>query len=440
MNCEQFRERISDYLDGAMNAQETQQMDEHMKACTACRTELEDTRRILSAMKAMGDEMPVPLPVQAAWRKAVRAEEKAASRGRLSFFSRGLATVAAALMVLFGATFITRQQGMLPQAGKTAATTLTMAAEEAEDMAVYGSYETAAASPRFFGATMTDGALKRETSADAAQPEAAGDGGEDTVSTQSTATGSAVRVLRSAQLGICTDSFDSDRMMLENIVLGNEGYFELTTETRDAARALVAVARIPSGRLDDFLAELAMVGETETRTLRSDDVSYRFTDLEGRIRLCDEKLAKLYELQEGCTDVTDLMTLSAGIEETLAQREKLQGRLNGLTAQEEYARVEIALYEQDAVYEFPAERTAAETVEPAAGPTAQPEAEETATEQSVGERIGEKFSDSTSWLKTFGEDALVLLVGSLPKLVVAVPALVLLILLIRYLVVRRKRK
>ena len=35
---------------------------------------------------------------------------------------------------------------------------------------------------------------------------------------------------------------------------------------------------------------------------------------------------------------------------------------------------------------------------------------------------------------------LVLLVGSLPKLVVAVPALVLLILLIRYLVVRRKRK
>ena len=58
----------------------------------------------------------------------------------------------------------------------------------------------------------------------------------------------------------------------------------------------------------------------------------------------------------------------------------------------------------------------------------------------MGERIGEKFSDSTSWLKTFGEDALVLLVGSLPKLVVAVPALVLLILLIRYLVVRRKRK
>ena len=59
--------------------------------------------------------------------------------------------------------------------------------------------------------------------------------------------------------------------------------------------------------------------------------------------------------------------------------------------------------------------------------------------ESMGERMKSGFASSVEWLRSFSTDALVLLVSSLPRLVVFIPALALVILLIVW-IARKKHR
>ena len=427
MNCEQFRERIGDYLDGALDEAGRREMEEHDRMCPECHAFLDDIKKITGALNALPDSMPVPLAAQAGWRKAIREEK----RRKAGFFSRGLATVAAALLVLFGATFISRQNPA--RTALTANPAVPEAGAYLEETAgEYDGYGVVDSAPRFFGAQMTDGTLKREivgVSDEAAPAASLGASAEESAAKEPEAEKPAaqVRVVRSAQVVMDTAEYEKDCMMLQNIVLGCEGYYEVSSETSQKGQALQALIRVPVSRLDDFMAEIEMVGTIREKTLRAEDVSDRFADLASRLSACEEKLEKLYELRDGCTDVNDLVTITDGIEEALSEQERLLGRQNALAVQEEYARIRVTLREEGAEYEPLAED---ETIAPASGD---------ASRSTVGSRIGEEFSGSVSWVKSFFGDAAVLLVGNLPKLVIAVPAIVLLVLLIAA-IRRRKRK
>ena len=117
MTCEEFRERLSELIDHTLSEEQEARMYAHAEKCGDCEELLRQTTQLVSELNSLPPSVPVPLAAQAAWRRAVREESKPAVYVRISRFSRAVAGVAAALLILCGATFMTR----LPQEAQPAA-------------------------------------------------------------------------------------------------------------------------------------------------------------------------------------------------------------------------------------------------------------------------------------------------------------------------------
>lgn len=423
MTCEEFRERLSELIDHTLSEEQEARMYAHAEKCGDCEELLGQTAQLVSELNSLPSSVPVPLAAQAAWRRTVREESKPVLRVRISRFSRAVAGVAAALLILCGATFITR----LPQAAQPVALNdvpeQTSAYDGSHDELEYApqgdvtAYGTQTGTQRVYG-RMSDGALKKEDTGTQTPLVT----GTDTAAV--TAQKQELRLARRAQLQIETDDFDADCVMLENIVLSNEGYFELREKQGESEPSLHAVVRVPAEGLDDFLSQMEMVGRTVKRVEQARDLSADIQDVEERLNACQSKLQKLYELQDSCQDVNDLVTIAQTISDDIAESERLQGNRAELNSQMNYATVEIDLAGHIDADEGSTDVSDVTGTSDAAG-------------ESMGERMKSGFAGSVEWLKSFCADALVLLVSSLPRLVVAIPALV--ILLIVWIVKKKHR-
>ena len=421
MTCEEFRERLSELIDRTLSEEQEARMYKHAETCGDCEELLRQTMRLVAELNALPSSVSVPLAAQTAWRCAVREEGRPVLRVRISRFSRAVAGVAAALLILCGATFMTR----LPQAAQPVVLNdvheLASAYDRSQDEMEYAApqgdvtaYGTQTGTQRVYG-RMSDGALKKE---DTGTQTPLATGTADT--SEVTAQKQELRLARSAQLQIETNDFESDCEMLENIVLSNEGYFELREKQGESEPSLHAVVRVPAEGLNDFLSQMEMIGQTVKRVERAQDLSADFRDVEERLNACQSKLQKLYELQDSCQDVNDLVTIAQTISDDIAESERLQGNRAELNSQMNYATVAI-----DLAGHIDADESEQDTSDMAG--------------KSVGERMKSGFAGSVEWLKSFCTDALVLLVSSLPRLVVAIPALALVILLIVW-IARRKHR
>ena len=410
MTCEEFRERLSELVDGELSDEQESRMYAHAEECAPCEELLRQTMRLVAELNQLEPSVPVPLEAQAAWRRAIRSERtQARGSGRIVRFSRAVAGVVAALLILCGATWMSRLsapgQTDAPSGGETVAVTaLSADVQDAQGTAVY---DAAGDAQRVYG-RMSDGALKKEDSQpqqdSAATSDAAGDAGSE------------VRLARSAALQIETEDYSADCQMLESIVLSNGGYFELREQSQQGGSALHAVIRVPVDSYEDLLSQLEMVGRTVSRVERAQDMSAEYMDVDERLRVCQEKLQKLYLLQDECQDVNDLVVIAQTISEDLAESERLQSSRREIDSQAAYASVEINL----------------------AGRLSAAAQADSGSEQGVGERIRVGFAQSVEWMKQFCTDAFVLLVSSLPRLVVWIPALALIILLICWIGKKRR--
>ena len=116
MNCNEIKKLLNPYIDKTLNADTTQQVDEHLKTCSACREEYLKLKQVVSALNSIS---PQPAPVdftQSLMAKISQKEiqiqtswidhlKKQISIPRFSFRLAG-AAAAAALIVFFAFTFI----------------------------------------------------------------------------------------------------------------------------------------------------------------------------------------------------------------------------------------------------------------------------------------------------------------------------------------------
>ena len=99
MKCEDFMSLIDAYVDQALTETQLREMHEHAQGCEACRREMENADLLKNCLSEMDRQVCVPLPAQAAWRNAVKAEVRSV---RLRRFYRSFGAVAAALVVMVG--------------------------------------------------------------------------------------------------------------------------------------------------------------------------------------------------------------------------------------------------------------------------------------------------------------------------------------------------
>lgn len=401
MNCDTFKQNIDAYLDGELTQEQRNEMDAHADECSACREEMEQAVSLSGLCAELNENLAVPLEAQAAWRRAVRAEANK-KRRPMGMWARGVGTVAAALVVLVTGTFGMRMQESAPVYGAQTASlesspyVMRAAGEQSEmDGVAAGRFMTT-------GSLQSDGSLGNPLTAAADTSEAA----VETV------------VLRSAERSIETANYDADFMWLQDLVAEYDAWFEERTvtvpseENKAAGRVAGAVVRVPSDRLDDFLTELDQLGKTVMRSESAEDVTGRYIDTRSRLDALQMQKDKLNEMLVGCENVNELIAIDDKLTEVIASMETLEGDLRRWESQRSYSRVTLTLTEL------------------AAAPAA--------TAASLSERMKTSFDESVEWLGEFGQDALVVLASVAPRLVIWVPAAVLVVILLWAIFRRRK--
>jgi len=98
MNCSEFMQMLDAYLDGELNADARARLERHAAQCADCHAQLKAAEQLRDFLSHMDDDVSVPLPAQAAWRSAVRAEAKRRSMKRI--YSACGAVAAACVLTL----------------------------------------------------------------------------------------------------------------------------------------------------------------------------------------------------------------------------------------------------------------------------------------------------------------------------------------------------
>jgi len=115
MKCNEIQARLSEYLDGALGAEEAAALEGHVAQCAACKGELEALRRTVQAV----GELPrcaAPAGFRDKVVQRIRAESAVEARPRIVYLWPRLAAVAAMLLVVVGVTLLLERGALTARA------------------------------------------------------------------------------------------------------------------------------------------------------------------------------------------------------------------------------------------------------------------------------------------------------------------------------------
>lgn len=99
MKCEEFIHLIDAFIDDELDTDKTQEMQFHAQNCDKCVCELRLAEQLRDMLRGMDDAVIPPLSAQAAWRDAVKAEDRSRRMRRLY---KVCGSVAAAVVLVAG--------------------------------------------------------------------------------------------------------------------------------------------------------------------------------------------------------------------------------------------------------------------------------------------------------------------------------------------------
>lgn len=399
MNCKEFSNLLDAYLDGALPREQAAQMENHAAVCGDCASLL----TLRQDLRRLDEETEAPPEFSSAWRRMIREDEsmeenKAPRRKQWIPYL----AAAAALVFIVGGTALTRDS--LPRAAtatqETAAFTATSARSSAKMDAGMGLMASGAAANVMYD----DYAVAEEAEYDMAMEAPSPMAAESTAARKE-------KIIRSASFSIRTTDYDADLEGLQALtdrLGGRVEYMNLSGDiSRGQTRAASLTLRIPSEKLDEFLAGAQQIGSVTDMTQEMEDVSDSYYDIQSRLETQREKLKRLQALMASAEDVSDLIEIESAVADAQYYIDRYTSQLKSYDGRVDYSTVRATVREVK-VTEM--------------------------KEVTLGERIGEGIRDSLSAFGEFLEDMAVFLAAALPWLAAAALVIVL------WVIIRKRKK
>jgi Domain of unknown function (DUF4349) len=121
--------------------------------------------------------------------------------------------------------------------------------------------------------------------------------------------------------------------------------FAEETDLRNEARTQLTL-KVPPGQFRALLAALADLGEVETQTVSTDDVTEQVVDLDSRIRTSEASVERLRALLDQATTVRDITTIEGELLRRETDLETLRGELRTIERQVAMATVTVTFQSQ----------------------------------------------------------------------------------------------
>jgi len=228
-----------------------------------------------------------------------------------------------------------------------------------------------------------------------ASTEKATDGGAMAQSIENKAMAMPRKIIYTAEVSLIVENLTKGQQKLRDTVQKYGGYiagFNVDGVT-GAPRTGNWKVRVPVGRYDSFMKDVAALGEVQNIHTDSQDVSEEYYDLQTRITNKQVEEKRLIEhLKDSTAKLDDILKVEKEISRVRGEIERMQGQIRLLSNQTELATVTVTINEvKDYV--------------PPAPPT-------------FITQIARTFSDSFSGVISFGKSAILLAVALTPWLVI----------------------
>jgi hypothetical protein len=187
-----------------------------------------------------------------------------------------------------------------------------------------------------FGVVSSDGDAGN---GDESAPSGATTGGEQSSgATQQSQLGR--KLIRTATIEIETDSVSQKFEDIGNIAVSSGGLVFSSQFGNDGKRQTASITiRVPNDRYAEVLGQLRRLGEVREEHSNATDVTEEFTDLSSSLTNLQATEREYLELLNSANNVDEILVMQDRINGTRSQIEQVQGRINLIGNQSDYATI-----------------------------------------------------------------------------------------------------
>lgn len=155
------------------------------------------------------------------------------------------------------------------------------------------------------------------------------------------------QIIRTANVTMEVDDVSTSMSDIEDAASNLDGFIQNQSVYGNDDVSASLTIRVPAVNLDALLDSVAMLGEVQSSTIDSQDVTVEVIDVEARIDTLKQSIARLEELQRQAESVADLIAVEGELANRQAELESLTARRDYLTRQVEMSTVYIYLDQRD---------------------------------------------------------------------------------------------
>lgn len=192
-----------------------------------------------------------------------------------------------------------------------------------------------------------DEGASEEASDDAVAVDAAGGeaaaGAPARATVDLTAVAEGRQVISTATLLVQVEDLDAAVEEVDLVVADLDGLiYGERTDLRDGARTRLTV-KVPPTRFRQALDRLGTLGEVQTQTVSTDDVTEQVVDLDSRIATAEASVDRLRSLLARAEVIRDITTIEAQLLQRETELETLRGQRRTIEAQVALATIDVTL-------------------------------------------------------------------------------------------------
>ncbi len=153
------------------------------------------------------------------------------------------------------------------------------------------------------------------------------------------------QVISTASISIEVEEVQVASAEVKGIAESLGGFVEqLSSSGRASSQQANITIRVPQGRFSTAVDRLMALGEVQSQTQGSEDVSERFIDLKARLRSAEREEQSLLSLLERTLKVNEILTVERELNRVRSEIERLQGQLNLLERRVDLATISVFLF------------------------------------------------------------------------------------------------
>lgn len=157
------------------------------------------------------------------------------------------------------------------------------------------------------------------------------------------------KIIRNADLQLESDEPESVQQKITAIAESKNGFVVESTQSSSDVRAsrrdtVVMTVRVPADKFAEAIAEIRnAASRVIVETVKSDDVTEEFIDVEARLKAKKALEAQFLEIMKRANSVNDALDVQKQLSDVRAEIEKIEGRLRFLQNQTSLSTIRIRI-------------------------------------------------------------------------------------------------